>query len=99
MLSVAFSPQISVSPTRSMPVLKIGQPPSSVSAALAAVVVHSQDLVEIPADLSFSCADRPYGYYADAQTNCQVRIRMMKNELKQSFPFSFTFWDVPSPVE
>merc|ERR1712156_1247466 len=53
---------------------------------IAAVLVMGQDLAEIPADLTFSCEGRPYGYYADPATNCQVfHICLGDGDIKWSF--------------
>jgi hypothetical protein len=49
-------------------------------------VAVSQDLVEIPEGLTFSCENRPYGYYADPQTNCQAfHICLGGGDIKWSF--------------
>merc|ERR1711893_128261 len=45
---------------------------STLLISITAWMVFGQDLQEIPADLSFSCEGREYGYYADPATNCQV---------------------------
>merc|ERR1711879_736379 len=56
------------------------------SALLIGVLVMGQDLAEIPADLTFSCEGRPYGYYADPATNCQVfHICLGDGDIKWSF--------------
>merc|ERR1711934_590617 len=53
--------------------------------AIAALVI-GQDLVELPADLTFSCDGRAYGYYADTATNCQVfHICLGDGDIKWSF--------------
>ena len=39
-----------------------------------------QDIASNPEDLDFTCVDRPYGYYADVQTNCQVNIYILKRK-------------------
>merc|ERR1712156_406028 len=50
------------------------------------LLVMGQDLAEIPADLTFSCEGRPYGYYADPATNCQVfHICLGDGDIKWSF--------------
>eukprot|EP00096_Caligus_rogercresseyi_P004786 TRINITY_DN1927_c0_g1_i1.p1 TRINITY_DN1927_c0_g1~~TRINITY_DN1927_c0_g1_i1.p1 ORF type:complete len:110 (-),score=24.96 TRINITY_DN1927_c0_g1_i1:258-587(-) len=55
------------------------------SAALLAFAL-SQDLIELPTDLSFSCDGRPYGYYADPSTNCQVfHICLGDGDVKWTF--------------
>jgi len=54
--------------------------------AWMAYVVYSQDLVELPSDLTFSCEGRSYGYYADPTTNCQVfHICLGDGDIKWSF--------------
>ena len=54
--------------------------------AIALALVIGQDLQEIPADLSFSCDGRAYGYYADPSTNCQVfHICLGDGDIKWSF--------------
>ncbi len=54
--------------------------------ALFAALALSQDLVEIPSDLSFTCEGRPYGYYADVQAGCQVfHICLGGGDVKWSF--------------
>merc|ERR1712150_891 len=56
------------------------------SALLIGILVMGQDLAEIPADLTFSCEGRPYGYYADPATNCQVfHICLGDGDIKWSF--------------
>ena len=51
-----------------------------------AFFVMSQDLAEIPADLTFTCEGRSYGYYADPTTNCQVfHICLGDGDIKWSF--------------
>ena len=62
--------------------------PASTGIAVAwmAFVVLSQDLAEIPADLTFTCEGRSYGYYADPSTNCQVfHICLGDGDIKWSF--------------
>ena len=55
-------------------------------ALLIGILVMGQDLAEIPADLTFSCEGRPYGYYADPATNCQVfHICLGDGDIKWSF--------------
>ena len=59
---------------------------TGIALAWMAFVVLSQDLAEIPSDLSFSCEGRSYGYYADASTNCQVfHICLGGGDIKWSF--------------
>ena len=54
--------------------------------ACMAYVVYSQDLIELPSDLTFSCEGRSYGYYADPTTNCQVfHICLGDGDIKWSF--------------
>ena len=54
--------------------------------ALLAAAALSQDLIEVPADLSFSCEGRSYGYYADPETNCQVfHICLGDGDIKWTF--------------
>ena len=54
--------------------------------SITAWMVFGQDLQEIPADLSFSCEGREYGYYADPATNCQVfHICLGDGDIKWSF--------------
>ena len=54
--------------------------------ACMAYVVYSQDLLELPSDLTFSCEGRSYGYYADPTTNCQVfHICLGDGDIKWSF--------------
>merc|ERR1711936_1288020 len=56
------------------------------SALLIGILVMGQDLAEIPADLTFSCEGRPYGYYANPATNCQVfHICLGDGDIKWSF--------------
>ena len=56
------------------------------AALLIGILVMGQDLAEIPADLTFSCEGRPYGYYADPATNCQVfHICLGDGDIKWSF--------------
>ena len=55
-------------------------------AMLIGILVMGQDLAEIPADLTFSCEGRPYGYYSDPATNCQVfHICLGDGDIKWSF--------------
>ena len=54
--------------------------------AMISFLVAGQDLSEIPADLSFSCVGKPYGYYADVATNCKVfHICLGDGDVKWSF--------------
>merc|ERR1719411_1274304 len=56
------------------------------SAMLIGIMVMTQDLAEIPQDLTFSCVGRAYGYYADPATNCQVfHICAGDGDIKWSF--------------
>ena len=57
-----------------------------IAVAWMAFFVMSQDLAEIPADLTFTCEGRSYGYYADPTTNCQVfHICLGDGDIKWSF--------------
>ncbi|XP_042216151.1 U-scoloptoxin(01)-Cw1a-like [Homarus americanus] len=53
----------------------------------AGIVVVSQEVLpflEAVPVTSFSCVDRPYGYYADLEANCQA-FHVCLNDLKWSF--------------
>merc|ERR1712110_87563 len=59
---------------------------TGIAVAWMAFFVMSQDLAEIPADLTFTCEGRSYGYYADPTTNCQVfHICLGDGDIKWSF--------------
>lgn len=74
----------------------------SVTVAIALAGVFGQDLSEIPADLTFSCVGKSYGYYADVSTNCKVfHICLGDGDVKWSFlcPNQTSFHQVKESVK
>ncbi|XP_063597297.1 U-scoloptoxin(01)-Cw1a-like [Penaeus indicus] len=56
----------------------------SVLAAVAFVLAGGQEVLPFPEtvpETSFSCVDRPYGYYADIEANCQVFHICLNNNI------------------
>ncbi len=58
----------------------------AVGLLMLASLALGDGLAEIPADLTFDCSGRPYGYYADPQADCQVfHICLGEDDIKWSF--------------
>nr|XP_027224321.1 uncharacterized protein LOC113816474 [Penaeus vannamei] len=56
----------------------------SMLAAVAFALAGGQEVLPFPEtvpETSFSCADRPYGYYADTEANCQVFHICLNNNI------------------
>ncbi|ROT68212.1 hypothetical protein C7M84_013664 [Penaeus vannamei] len=59
-------------------------PSVSMLAAVAFALAGGQEVLPFPEtvpETSFSCADRPYGYYADTEANCQVFHICLNNNI------------------